>query len=147
MCVKVMAAVWLLDIPIIEKAVLLALADHINESDVDSCYPGLESLSLKCRLSKRQLLRHLKTLEIKGFLKRKFRSNHSTLYVIKTYLHSDIEGKSLTLDVTRNLNESGVEEKCSPRKCKKWHKDCLAFPPPYIIGVSKKKHIKDTLVH
>lgn len=21
----------------------------------------------------------------------------------------------------------------------KWHKDCLAFPLPYIIGVSKKK--------
>lgn len=91
MCVKVMADVWLLDIPIIEKAVLLALADHVNTDDVDSCFPGLEKLSLKCRLSTRQLLRHLKTLEIKGYLKRKFRSNHSTLYIIKTRLQSDIQ--------------------------------------------------------
>lgn len=145
MCVKVMAAVWLLDIPIIEKAVLLALADCVNKDDGNSCYPGLEILSLKCRLSTRQLLRHLKTLETKGFLKRKFRSNHSTLYIIKTHLQSDIEGKNPTLDVTRNLNESGIEEKCSPRKCGKWHKDCLAFPPPYIVGISKRKRFNPSL--
>lgn len=141
MCVKLMAAIWPLDIPIIEKAVLVALADYVNKDDVDSCYPGLESLSLKCRLSKRQLLRHLKTLEKKGFLRRKFRSNHSTIYVINTCLHSDIEGKKLTFDVTRNLKESGGDG-CSPRKCKKHHKDCTAFPPNWWESVGKAKRKK-----
>ena len=51
----------------IQKLILLKLADNANDEGV--CWPGMEYLAKHCELSKSAVLRNLKALEEKGFIK------------------------------------------------------------------------------
>lgn len=65
MSVKTMSRVW--DYSTSSGSsllLLLALADYCNEDDI--CWPGLDKLHLKARISKRQVQRTLTTLEQRG---------------------------------------------------------------------------------
>lgn len=62
MSIKVMAKVW--EWSQAESAsllLMLALADHADDDGL--CYPGVERLARKCRISPRSVQRHLKELE------------------------------------------------------------------------------------
>src|SRR6266404_5167956 len=65
MSIRIIVEVWELDLPPLEKLVLLALADHAN-SDGGSCYPGVDLLAQKTGLSRRTVQRILRKLETKG---------------------------------------------------------------------------------
>jgi len=52
-----------------ETMVLLALADHAN--DEGYCYPGLDRLQQRCRLSRQGLCNIIDRLEQKGWIKKK----------------------------------------------------------------------------
>lgn len=47
--------------------VMLALADHADEDGY--CYPGIEKIAKKCRISGRSVQRHIKEMEERGELK------------------------------------------------------------------------------
>jgi hypothetical protein len=64
--VRVMAAVWELNLPQNEKLVLLALADHSD--DRGSCYPSVARLAWKSGYSVRQIQAILKVLRNRGIL-------------------------------------------------------------------------------
>jgi hypothetical protein len=61
MSVKMMAAVWELDLPRTRKLVLLAVADHA--SDDGFAYPSVARLAWKCGYSERSIQRELRELE------------------------------------------------------------------------------------
>lgn len=67
MSVKVMGAVFEMNLPPSEKVVALALADHAHDDGTEA-RPGLERLAIKTSLSKRQVQRVLKELLAKGVL-------------------------------------------------------------------------------
>jgi Helix-turn-helix domain len=60
MSIKIMAAVWELDLPQNQKLVLLALADHADDRGV--CYPSVARVAWKCGYSRRQTQAILKQL-------------------------------------------------------------------------------------
>jgi Helix-turn-helix domain len=66
MSVRVMSAVWELDLPQNEKLVLLALADHSD--DRGSCYPSVARLAWKSGYSVRQMQAIMKNLRDGGIL-------------------------------------------------------------------------------
>lgn len=78
MSIKITAAVWLLTLPMSEKMVLLALADHAKDDGF--CWPGIVKLAKKCCLSERQLQRNIKSLERRGLLKLTYRHGRSTYF-------------------------------------------------------------------
>jgi hypothetical protein len=55
MSVKVMSAVWELNLPMNDKFVLLAFADHADDSGF--CYPSYARVAWKCGLSERTVAR------------------------------------------------------------------------------------------
>jgi hypothetical protein len=57
-----MGQVWKLDLPVPEKFVLLALADHAHD-DGTRCFPGVAYLAWKTGYSERQVQRMLRHLE------------------------------------------------------------------------------------
>jgi Fe2+ or Zn2+ uptake regulation protein len=61
------------------KLVLIAVADHINESTGDA-WPSVERLEQMTCASRRTVLRKLKLLEERGFLQRTKRFNKTDLY-------------------------------------------------------------------
>lgn len=70
------------------KIVLYWLCDHHN-SETDDCFPSLRLLQSECEMDKSTIIRHLKTLENLGLIKRKIRkrsngSNTSTEYILST---------------------------------------------------------------
>lgn len=67
MSVTVMAEVWRLDLPLAEKAVLLALADHAHDDGTKS-YPGNARLIYKTGLSETTLHRVLRVLKDTGLI-------------------------------------------------------------------------------
>jgi len=68
MSVKVMGAVWDLEIGPKEKFVLLAYADHANHEG-ESIYPAIASIARKTSYSERSVQRITRELENKGLLK------------------------------------------------------------------------------
>jgi hypothetical protein len=68
MSVRVMTAVWSIDLPASQKIVLLALADCAN--DEGHAWPGMASLAKKCSKSERTVQAMLAELETAGHLTR-----------------------------------------------------------------------------
>lgn len=69
MCNDLINAVWELDVrPPGRKFVLMALADRANEEGV--CWPSQEWLSHACGMSRRMVMKHLRSLESKGLVVR-----------------------------------------------------------------------------
>jgi hypothetical protein len=66
--VKVMAAVWELDLPLRDKFVLLGFADHAN--DEGDCFPSMARIAWKCGLSKATVKRSVQLLMRQGLLSR-----------------------------------------------------------------------------
>lgn len=64
--IKIMSAVWELDLPRDEKIVLLAFADHADDDGV--CWPAVERIALKCGYSERSIQRKLGPLQDRGLL-------------------------------------------------------------------------------
>ena len=68
MSIRIMSRVWdHADSSLGELLVFLALADHAN--DKGFCWPGVEGLAKKSRLSERQTRYILRSLEAKGYIK------------------------------------------------------------------------------
>ena len=66
MSIRLMSSVWRIDgVGDTERLLLMALADHANDSGV--CWPGLPHLALKTHKSLRQIQRRLRRLEHLGF--------------------------------------------------------------------------------
>jgi|GEM_PF-1285860 biotin operon repressor len=66
MSVKVMSAVWELDLPQNQKLVLLAFADHADDDGV--CYPSVGRIAWKTGVSERQVQRIVKKLRAAGLV-------------------------------------------------------------------------------
>lgn len=79
MSIRLMSAVWDLDLPAGEKLVLLALADQANDAGVQ-CWPSVETIMKRCGQGERTVRRALADLEKKGHLTRKHRTGTSTQY-------------------------------------------------------------------
>jgi hypothetical protein len=78
--VRVMAAVWELDLPPMEKLVLLALADWSN--DEGKCWPSATRLAAKTGEGERTVRRVIQSLIGKGFLYQELRSGTSPIYTV-----------------------------------------------------------------
>jgi hypothetical protein len=78
--VKVMTAVWPLQLPALDKLALLALADNAN--DEGECYPSISTLLDKCGMSRRALIYALQRLEQWGHLSRRRTEGKKTVYAV-----------------------------------------------------------------
>jgi hypothetical protein len=67
MSVKLMANIFDLEMPAVEKLVLLAMADHARD-DGTGCYPSIGRLSKKTSLSVRAVQTTMRGLEDAGYL-------------------------------------------------------------------------------
>jgi len=77
--VRLMSAVWDLDLPPGEKLVLLALADQANDEG-RQCWPAVSTIAHKSGQGERTVRRALSDLEAKGHLTRGHRDGASTQY-------------------------------------------------------------------
>lgn len=68
MSVRLMGAVFDLDVPGPEKLVLLAMADHARD-DGTGCYPSMDTLARKTSQSRRGVQKIMRRLEQKGLIK------------------------------------------------------------------------------
>lgn len=66
MSIKVMSAVWELDLPPGEKLVLLALADFAN--DAGECWPSMEGIARKSSMTERGVRKIVRKLEDAGLV-------------------------------------------------------------------------------
>ena len=80
MSIKIMTAVWAVDLPHSEKIVLLALADNAN--DEGACYPSVATLMQKCGMSDRSIQRSIVRLHELGHLTCHYRTGRSTVYTV-----------------------------------------------------------------
>ncbi len=80
MSVRVMAAVWEMALPPMEKLVLLALADCAN--DEGKCWPSATTLARKTGEGERTVRRAVQSLIAKGALKQDQRSGTSPIYTV-----------------------------------------------------------------
>ena len=76
-----MSVAWKLpDLNMTQKFVLIALCDSANDEGV--CFPSVAALMRKCNLSERGVRKVTAELEQMGFLSKKIRNGHSTVYVV-----------------------------------------------------------------
>lgn len=76
-----MTVAWKLpDLSMTQKFVLIALCDSANDDGV--CFPSVGALMRKCNLSERGVRKVTAELEQMGFLSKKIRNGHSTVYVV-----------------------------------------------------------------
>jgi hypothetical protein len=80
MSVRVMAIVWELDLPPMEKLVLLAFADHAD--DEGHCWPAVARIMRKSGQGERTVRRCIQSLIGKGHLTQDQRSGTSARYTI-----------------------------------------------------------------
>lgn len=73
-----MTATWNLDLPHVEKLVLLALADNAN--DDGDCYPSITTLTGKCSMHRATVIRSIAALEEGGHITCDHRVGRKTLY-------------------------------------------------------------------
>lgn len=129
-------AILPLKIPSNEKHVLTVLAFHANELGESWC--GVPLLAKECCASERHIQKMLRRLSGRGLIIPTFRHGRSTVYNIP--LLGGDNGVTIGGEHAFTQNDLlNAGDKCSPKKCGKWHKGCTAIRPPYIIGVSKKK--------
>lgn len=79
MSIKLMSAVWDIELAPGEKLVLLALADQAND-DGRQCWPSVETIAHRSGQGVRTVRRALESLETKGHLTRHHRDGTSTQY-------------------------------------------------------------------
>jgi hypothetical protein len=65
--VRVMTAIWELDLPAEQQQILLAMADHAHD-DGTHCYPGIAYLAWKTGRSERTIQRTLRALQATGLV-------------------------------------------------------------------------------
>lgn len=75
-----MNAAWDLEMPSGMKFVLMSLCDQAN--DAGQCFPSVATIAKRCSMSERAVQGHVKALEEAGFLARRERVGHSTLYCL-----------------------------------------------------------------
>lgn len=80
MSIRLMSAVWSVDLPDSEKLVLLALADCAN--DEGQCWPSMANLARKCSKSDRTIQAAIKELVSKGHLTRKETPGRGCRYIV-----------------------------------------------------------------
>lgn len=68
MSIKIMSAVFEGDLPPVKRLVMLALADHADDEGL--CYPSINRLCKRTGLSERAVQKHVKELEVLGYLSR-----------------------------------------------------------------------------
>jgi hypothetical protein len=68
MSVRVMSAVWAMDLPAKDKLVLLALADCANDEGI--AWPSIATLARKCGCDERTIQRNLRGSELAGIIRR-----------------------------------------------------------------------------
>lgn len=66
MSIKVMSAVWELELPLTDKFILLAFADHAD--DAGFCFPSYRRISWKCGVSEDTIKRAVARLKTSGIL-------------------------------------------------------------------------------
>lgn len=67
MSIRLMSAVWTMPLPPAHKLVLLALSDWADDQG-GQCWPSLEKIAARASISARQAQRHMRTLEVGGWL-------------------------------------------------------------------------------
>lgn len=68
MSIRLMSDVWRLDLPTVEKMVLLVIADHANDEGTQS-YPSQATIALKASVSIRTVQRAVNTLCAQGYVR------------------------------------------------------------------------------
>ncbi|QBQ56200.1 helix-turn-helix domain-containing protein [Nitrosococcus wardiae] len=96
MSVKAISWAWEQPLKPGEKLVLLAIADHADGEG--TCWPGYEGVAEKCGMSRRAVIKHIKSLEAEGYIaiKRRRNGNHqgSNIYSISRLgRHFSLENK------------------------------------------------------
>lgn len=127
MSVKALGWAWDADLnDPLAKLVLLAVADHYNES-MQQAWPSVNRLSKMCGCSRATTLRKLKFLEENGFVKRQRRFNKSNIYVLiltsqpDTPYHTDTSNTPLEVsqcdpNLYNNLTIINKSEKFKPQR-------------------------------
>lgn len=80
MSIKLMTAVWDIDLPASDKLVLLALADCAN--DEGGCWPSMATLVKKCSKSERTVQASIKSLADSGHITRDERPGKGCFYTV-----------------------------------------------------------------
>jgi hypothetical protein len=80
MSYKFLTPAWEANLPTTTKIVLISLADQANDSGY--CWPSVQTLCKRTGLSERSVFKQLTELERLGFLTRKSRLGHSSIYVL-----------------------------------------------------------------
>lgn len=80
MSIKLMTAVWEIDLPASDKLVLLALADCAN--DEGDCWPSMATLVKKCSKGERTVQASIKSLADAGHITRDERPGKGCLYTV-----------------------------------------------------------------
>lgn len=68
MSIRLMSDVWRLDLPTVEKMVLLIIADHANDEGTQA-YPSQATMAAKASISIRTVQRSVNTLVNRGFIR------------------------------------------------------------------------------
>jgi hypothetical protein len=76
-----------------ELLVLLALADQANDDGV--CWPGMTRLARKCRMSRRYLIEHIKSLESRGLISKEKGGSRLGTNIYTVHLDSPVNPSSL----------------------------------------------------
>lgn len=90
MSIRIMSAVWEIDLPDSEKLVLLALADCAN--DEGHCWPSMKTLANKCSKSDRTVQATIKRLVEAGHLSRVETVGKGCHYYVHPDAASEMEG-------------------------------------------------------
>ena len=80
MSVRIMTAVWTVNLPDSEKIVLLALADSANDEGL--CWPSMATLASKCSKSDRTVQAAIKSLVARGHMSRSEVPGKGCRYII-----------------------------------------------------------------
>jgi len=80
--IEMLEAAWNLPLGSTDKLVLLALADHVNQKDVNVCYPGIERLCERTGLTDRAIHKSLKRLKEAGHIEVIHRHRQANLFTL-----------------------------------------------------------------
>jgi DNA-binding Lrp family transcriptional regulator len=141
MSAKVMGHVWDLDLPMQEKYVLLAMADHAHH-DGSNVFPALDLIAFKTGYSKRTVQRYIRKLEDRGILVRvREPINHPIVYRvdlqagdIRQYKRKQDTHDKAVSPLRDATTDTGVTELCHPSHD-------TAVSPPHDKAVSPKPSI------
>jgi hypothetical protein len=108
MSVRVMTAVWGLDLPAGDKLVLLALADAAN--DEGHCWPGLASLCVKTGKCRRSLQQSLRALDHAGHITRHEVPGKGMNYIVHPAASPAPVAKSAPVEETAPVAKSAARD-------------------------------------